>query len=501
MKLVSNLLLIAFISICTNGFSQDLDLNNYRFRYQKYRGFTSQFGLDNSSVQNYNTFTANAQNQNLFQNSVGINNSFNLSPSYYSLINTDALQQSSNWYLREQFNSSDGLNDDVRGGKMKSNSISNQTNLNIRQTSRFYKGQKFNYLSWTTQMHFNYFNSTGMNNPELVLEKFKNRNLGISANLQLGLGNGRLEYVSDAVLAMFIVKDLQNIGGFSIDKDQMEILAKSITFIKRQRYLDFRFALIDQLTMLDSAIEANSTYSDRDIQYFTTINDNWLYANTISRYSGKRLTYFLDVNLGVRNQRNKSELNNAVGISKTEYDIRNMFDQDYSMAAVLDYAVSKQRSLNKQTSNGFSISSGVQLLTDKTWTYSGLISFPSPKPKSIRNLDDYWINSFNAYWETLFQPNSRTYLTSKISAGILHQSKIDNLRKDQSGDDSFLLNPTINYRLDFFRWLSPHLNLRATLNVMARHTNAKFNRPGNSNIQNLTRLDHNLSAGISYQWF
>jgi hypothetical protein len=97
-------------------------------------------------------------------------------------------------------------------------------------------------------------------------------------DVKIGKGKGRLEYVSDAVSAIFLSKDLEKELGVSYSNEQISKIANSITQIRNQRYLDTRLGTKSQLKLLDTAIIEYSLNVHHTIDYFAILNDNWLYA-------------------------------------------------------------------------------------------------------------------------------------------------------------------------------------------------------------------------------
>jgi hypothetical protein len=57
--------------------------------------------------------------------------------------------------------------------------------------------------------------------------------------------------------------------------------------------------------MLDSAISSAGIASEKDMKYFATLNDNWLYGNNLGRPTGKRWSYYYTPGVELFGERTK----------------------------------------------------------------------------------------------------------------------------------------------------------------------------------------------------
>lgn len=101
-----------------------------------------------------------------------------------------------------------------------------------------------------------------------------------SLSPQIGIGRGRLEYVSDAQMAMFILNDLIKDGKIKKDipAETANAFARLITDINNKRIFDFRRRRMYELRKIDSFLKASNLITSCDIDTYNIINDNWSFA-------------------------------------------------------------------------------------------------------------------------------------------------------------------------------------------------------------------------------
>lgn len=113
----------------------------------------------------------------------------------------------------------------------------------------------------------------------------------VFSNVDIGIGAGRIEPVSDAQMALFILKDLKSIGRLEQEPTHDDIyeLARLISVQRSRRFFDNRIMLINQVKAIDSLLTSKGLVNEIDVSYFSAIYDNWLYAHNASRASGYRI--------------------------------------------------------------------------------------------------------------------------------------------------------------------------------------------------------------------
>lgn len=108
----------------------------------------------------------------------------------------------------------------------------------------------------------------------------------------VGVGIGRIEDVTDARQALYIIEALENKNVLSRKMTAQEIneFARVISSVKNKRFLDARLHKIEELTAVDEFLNANELLKKSDISYFTELNDMWEYGDLFPRKSGYELS-------------------------------------------------------------------------------------------------------------------------------------------------------------------------------------------------------------------
>jgi hypothetical protein len=477
--------------------AQTYDLNNYKYRFQNYKGLT--FSLDlgsNGNVNNSSTADSSNQYQSSFkQNSTG--QSFNLGLGFFSYTNTDKLQRNRNFAVKEYTYISTQNNSTNSTFKWAKNNGRLVLDLNYLEESRFYKSElNFNYfaINATLNQQGTFDNSIFNHDLDYKKSQYQMQN---QINLKLGFGKGRLENVTDAVQASFILQDLERKAGTNFTPIQLENIAKGITQINNKRYLDYRFKTIEQLSALDSVMQANGINANKSITYFTTLSDNWLYNNRQIRFSGKRWTYYFNPQSYALN----SSSNNKEWDSQVYYSKRNSWDQSYSAYAGIDYDFSTQKSLKVERSYGFSAVGGLGYGTNYYQTYKDTL----PAPKDLGDAFGYNSGGLNliirAYWQHLYQPNSRNILIAKVSPSFSYTQFLDILPNNIYYDKRYTYKPELTITFRYYKWFSPHLNFTLYNDFNLATQKDLMERPKNKSSVSFFQMRNNLTAGFVYQLF
>jgi hypothetical protein len=101
-----------------------------------------------------------------------------------------------------------------------------------------------------------------------------------NAGLTLGGGMGRLEYVSNAQMALYILEDLKKAGKIknTVSKETAAAFAHFITQIYNKRIFDFRKRRMYEIEKIDSFLVASKMLASNDTKTFNIISDNWAFA-------------------------------------------------------------------------------------------------------------------------------------------------------------------------------------------------------------------------------
>lgn len=495
----------------TLTFAQEYDISSYKFRYQKYKGFTLSPSLNTRNNQQFN----NENNQNKpspdFRNINNWSANLNLNANYFENINVEELQQSTrissgndlSWRTAKRVSSVGRLNSS-------SNDLSNRFNASYQRTTRNYQtNNTFRYRNLSSSLSSSIQRNMRDNNQikeDLQIDKLQNISTSISASF--GRGKGRIDNVTDLIQAHFILEDLRLKKGIEYSSDQLEQVAQGITYIRNQRYLDFRFRTIDQLTMLDSTISSAGIASEKDMKYFATLNDNWLYGTNLGRTTGKRWSYYYTPGVELFGERTKDlrRLNNGdTIINNNRYDLS--YENTHSLTSdfSIEYLNVNQQSWKVQQSFSARLDVGTSLTTKHNRGEINDSNFIQPERKEFNPTYEFMPTiNLSASWQHLYQPNSRTYYIANISPRISFE---DTRYNDPSGADWYYrennLFPEVQCDFNYYKWLNPQLgiNMRASARVTYERINGGPIGPNKPLTRNNVHLMHNASIGVTYQLY
>ncbi|WP_293672168.1 hypothetical protein [uncultured Parabacteroides sp.] len=148
-------------------------------------------------------------------------------------------------------------------------------------TNRFYKSDN------------RFFDITGNIREEIIGSKVhepysKNKTNYFYGYVSPGVGKGRIESVTDARQAVYILNNLSKRGILKRQLSNEEILelSKLISVVKNKRFFDARLRMIDEITAVDSFFVTNQLLNTSGAPYFTTLYDYWMYGDRFQRSAG-----------------------------------------------------------------------------------------------------------------------------------------------------------------------------------------------------------------------
>jgi hypothetical protein len=165
---------------------------------------------------------------------------------------------------------------------VKDQPISWMVGTRINWTQRLYKGNKYIQFGSNTSINANNAPAPIIPNPldssgkENENPKFYN----VGLNPHVGVGQGRLEYISNAQMALFILEDLKEAGKIkgTVSKDATYKFTELITQLYNTRIFDFRVRRNYEVAKIDSFLRSNKIISATDVKTYNIIADNWNYA-------------------------------------------------------------------------------------------------------------------------------------------------------------------------------------------------------------------------------
>jgi len=297
------LLLGSFVLLLVEySFAQNktFNLQDYKNPVYFYQTLDLNFGL-NSGL----SLAQSKANVTLTDNNFTLNSGAGASYSRYA--NSATTQSEKHISLGTGIGSSSSYHrDNLESSKYEYNSgrFSHYENLDISALNRSYD-KKQNYFevdgSWATifngnsEQHRVHSGDTLLSSTELNVKEFSSSVTG-----SFLVGHGRIEQVQDARLALFILDDLHRLNREKhiASNEEVMALAQLITSLKYKRFFDDRLRKIAEITAIDVFLQKEGIAGTPDAAYFTSLNDNWNYANNPVRYSGKRIFTGLNANLG-----------------------------------------------------------------------------------------------------------------------------------------------------------------------------------------------------------
>jgi len=334
----------------------------------------------------------------------------------------------------------------------------------------------------------------------LTLDTISNSTESISKNFQtyshiaLLIGKGRIEQVQDARMALYLIEDMHqlNRGKRPVSDEEVLELAKLITSLKYKRFFDSRLRKIAEISDIDSFMQQKGIVSSLDATYFTSLNDNWDYANNPERNSGWRIYTGIESDFGYNNTKNHT---------------------DYKVPAkdLIEYTY------NQKTLNGFIVAGlKYEKPISLKWQQSAFVkarfgSFYKLRNQKETNQDD--VNNFqgttpsfdlNAGYGYGYYPNSRTWLTADWILSTSYSKEFTGTSKNDKENSTnnfyFLTGPSVQA----YYYLSEKLRLSLYFNSFLQIDNENYitNIPeGSDNNQTRTNWNHELSASLTYSLF
>jgi hypothetical protein len=265
-------LFVCILPIISNGQDSSFQLKNYKYRTPGFKALQLNINASGSF------YDATMVNQgDIIGNNINSNSGIN----YFRIISKEKRQHISTILFNPVFNFTKHANGTIteRNRQLILDAEWNRIDRFFNKRNFFFEvGNELGALS-SSQKTGSQFIDT------------KTKSNSVSNMLILGVGKGRLENVQDAQMAMFIMNDLQKMGLLDRvpDASTQYELAALITDINNRRVFDDRKRLIYELTRIDSFLQSKQLITAPSIAYFTTVNDNWVFAFNPGRLSGTRI--------------------------------------------------------------------------------------------------------------------------------------------------------------------------------------------------------------------
>jgi len=387
------------------------------------------------------------------------------------------------------------------GDESDNSSFSHLERFNITALRRFYNPNQYYFEAYgllnssfqgnSEEYNTNYTGTTSSQKNTL-------NSSGTDISGALLFGKGRIEQVQDARLAMYLIDDLYRLNRLkgSVPDEAVSELAQLITKLKYKRFFDNRLRQIAEITAIDSFMQNNNITGIPDAAYFTSLNDNWDFANNPARYSGKRLYTGIEAGIGFVNSENSSK-NSDPDYNSYTFSHKNNSSKFYLVAGI---DCEKPVSFRWQNSSSLKLGIGVRSQLDNLKQTGDNLgdnetqNFLQAIPSTMLNAD----YGFGIY------PNSRTWLTAKwwLLSGWDRE-----LRGTEKEDKTDNLNKFYTYtgpRVQAYYYISEKLRLSLTFNGEFRFDNYHYTYEvpeGNSEKVSSSWWNHQIYAALTYSLF
>jgi len=468
-------------------------LSDYKNPDYFYQTLDLNFGLNSASEVHNNDNSSDFYNNKTF--SIGSN----ARADYSSYANSRKSQSEFRAGLSGSFSSETRNNsNELVQQQVKQNYFSHYESVYLGGLKRFYN-QKLSYFEIGGSLNNTFNGSSGKSkslNIDTVTNSTENssKNFTNSSNLSILIGKGRIEQVQDARMALYLIEDLHRLNRDkrpASDEDVLE-LAKLITSLKYKRFFDNRLRKIAEITAIDSFMQQKGIVSSSDATYFTSLNDNWVYANNPIRNSGWRIFTGIEGSFNYNYSNGQVDhLIPAENKSETTYD-RNRL----GIYAVAGLNYEKPINLKWQNSASFKARFGTRYEKSNT------------KYSDESDLNNYFEETpameIAANYGFGYYPNSRTWLTVNWQLTSSYKKQFTGTSKDdkENSTNRFFIYTGPNFNAYYY--LSEKLRLSLNYNGSLQLINDNFinNIPeGSDDNQTETLWNNRLTATLTYSLF
>jgi hypothetical protein len=500
-KLFASILLMSVVlSIVKTSVAQNTSfkLSEYKNPNYLYQSLDFNFGLNSGLGGFKNTsFDTYSSNDFSFSTQGGA--------AYTRYLNTPKAQSD----LQISFNAGVGSGNSNSKNTVYENNWNNNTKsfshwegLNIAGVKRFYN-PKQSYLevngslslsnSGNSNTYESYLSDTISSSEDSGGKRFSNAITG-----SLLIGKGRIEQVQDARLALYILDDLFKLNREkrTITDDDVNALAQLITALKYTRYYDSRLQNIANIIAIDSLLQKNGIVSNPDAAYFTSLNDNWQYANNPVRYSGHRFFTGLEANFSYT-YRNEYKViiipDNLTDEATIKYKAPGLF-------LVLGYTYEKPTSLKWQNSASVKGSIGIKQYNQN------IILRKDPTPETETELyTEAWPSvKLAAEYGFGYYPNSRTWMEFNWALTSGWDKKMEGTTKADKEDSQNQFYTQTGPQLNAYYYLSAKLRLSFYYHGYLNYDNKKYTMDipeGANDTETRTNWGQTVNAALTYSLF
>jgi len=500
LKLIALLLTSIFVLSLKNSLAQNttFKISDYKNPDYFYQTLDLNFGLGNSLSGNKNTGTDNSSAKSFYLSSQA-------GGAYSRYINSPKAQGELSINLNARLSSSSGNSNSTYNTypyDSKGNSFTHSEGLNLAGLHRFYN-QKQNFIELNGSLSIS--NSYSSSNDKRFLadtayssQENKHKDFGNSIAASFFIGKGRIEQVQDAQMAMYLLDDLYKLNREkrAISDQDVNNLAQLITRLKYKRFFDGRLRKIAEITAIDSLMQINGIISSADAAYFTSLNDNWNYANNPRRDNGHRVYTGLEANFGYTYQ-NSYQRNTIPADLTVENTNKNKLA---GLFIVLGYSYEKPTSRKWQNSANVEGGFGIHQHNENgTFRYD-----PNPETDTKLYTHSFPSAYLSGNYGFGYYPTSRTWMTFNWQLNCSWDKNMNGQTKSEMKDSENDILTTTGPQLNAYYYLSEKLRLSFSFNGLFRFDNYKYTSdlPAGSPDKSTQKYwSQYMNASITYSLF
>jgi len=344
--------------------------------------------------------------------------------------------------------------------------------LNLAGLHRFYN-QKQNFIEVNGSLSIsNYYSSNDEKRYALDTANYnqesERKDFGNSIAGSFLIGKGRIEQVQDAQMAMYLLDDLYKLNREKRATSDQDVnnLAQLITRLKYKRFFDYRLRKIAEITAIDSLMQLYGIISSADAAYFTSLNDNWNYANNPRRDNGHRLYTGLEANFGYTYQ--NAFQRNTIPTDITVENIKKY--KSAGLFMVLGYLYEKPASRKWQ--NSASVEGGFGI---RQYNENGKFRYdPSPETDTKSYTQSFPSAYLSGKYGFGYYPTSRTWMTFNWQLNCNWDKNKEGQTKSEMKDSENHILTTTGPQLNAYYFLSEKLRLGFSFEGQFRFDNYKY---------------------------
>lgn len=495
-------LLLAVVAVFSlkTSFAQNttFKLSDYKNPRYLYQSLDLNFGLNSSlNVDNNKSFTNSSNNAFSLNSQAGaVYNRYANSPDAQG----DLLISFDGGISSGSTTSDYSVNADSYEGKTRS--LNHNADFYIRGLHRFYN-QKQNFVEINGSLSVYNLNNSGSEKSYAsgtitAAQETKKEHFQNSIQGSVLVGKGRIEQVQNARLALYLLDDLFTLNREkrSVSDQDVNDLAQLLTNLKYKRFFDSRLRHIAEITAIDSFMQSKGIVNTADAVYFTSLNDNWAYANNPIRSSGHRYFTGLEANFGYT--RNTNNLEKTIPENLTNETTARL--KSGGLYWVVGLAYEKPTCLKWQNSANMRAGVGI-----RQYAHNSVAKIdPNPENESNQYMEATPSIFLNADYGFGYYPTSRTWLTCNwwLSTGWEKQKQGDT--KAEKADFRNNFNLFSGPRLQAYYYLSEKLRLSFSFQGQFNLDKNKYTMDLlEDSIEKTTRTGWNqsLSAALTYSLF